>query len=110
MTLCTARWEAAPGGRQGKGRAPAGIGGAGRQRSGLHRHVNTLIWAGQPELDFEPTPPCLDFSQPALFAAGLAAVERLRAENPAAVDGASATAGLSLGEYTALVFAGERRS
>ena len=38
--------------------------------------------------------------------AGLAAVERLRAQNPSAVDGCSACAGLSLGEYTALVFAG----
>ena len=46
------------------------------------------------------------YSQPALFVAGLAAVERLRAENPSAVDSAAATAGLSLGEYTALVFAG----
>ncbi|PSC70866.1 malonyl -acyl carrier transacylase [Micractinium conductrix] len=46
------------------------------------------------------------FSQPALFVAGLAAVERLRAQNAGAVDGASACAGLSLGEYTALVFAG----
>jgi [acyl-carrier-protein] S-malonyltransferase len=46
------------------------------------------------------------YSQPALFVAGLAAVERLRAENPSLVDGCAATAGLSLGEYTALVFAG----
>lgn len=45
-------------------------------------------------------------SQPALFVAGLAAVERLRAENPSAVDSCAATAGLSLGEYTALVFSG----
>lgn len=45
-------------------------------------------------------------SQPALFVAGLAAVERLRAEDPSLVDSVSATAGLSLGEYTALVFAG----
>jgi [acyl-carrier-protein] S-malonyltransferase len=45
-------------------------------------------------------------SQPALFVAGLAAVEKLRAENPAVVDSASACAGLSLGEYCALVFAG----
>jgi [acyl-carrier-protein] S-malonyltransferase len=44
--------------------------------------------------------------QPALFVAGLAAVERLRAQSPATVDGCSACAGLSLGEYTALVFAG----
>ncbi|KAK2076516.1 hypothetical protein QBZ16_001042 [Prototheca wickerhamii] len=46
------------------------------------------------------------YSQPALFVAGLAAVEKLRSENPAAVEGAAATAGLSLGEYTALVFSG----
>ncbi|GAB4817244.1 hypothetical protein N2152v2_004290 [Parachlorella kessleri] len=46
------------------------------------------------------------YSQPALFVAGLAAVERLRAQNPGAVESCSATAGLSLGEYTALVFAG----
>eukprot|EP00239_Pterosperma_sp_CCMP1384_P002941 CAMPEP_0197849424 /NCGR_PEP_ID=MMETSP1438-20131217/12016_1 /TAXON_ID=1461541 /ORGANISM="Pterosperma sp., Strain CCMP1384" /LENGTH=532 /DNA_ID=CAMNT_0043462101 /DNA_START=62 /DNA_END=1657 /DNA_ORIENTATION=- len=45
-------------------------------------------------------------AQPALFVAGLAAVEKLRQENPSAVEGASACAGLSLGEYTALVFAG----
>ncbi len=44
--------------------------------------------------------------QPALFVAGLAAVEKLRGESPATVDGCSAAAGLSLGEYTALVFAG----
>ena len=46
------------------------------------------------------------FSQPALFVAGLAAVEKLRAESPATVEGAAVAAGLSLGEYTALVFAG----
>ncbi len=45
-------------------------------------------------------------AQPALFVAGLAAVEMLRARDPAAVDGCVAAAGLSLGEYTALVFAG----
>ena len=44
--------------------------------------------------------------QPALFVCSLAAVEKLRKENPGAVEAASATAGLSLGEYTALVFAG----
>ncbi len=44
--------------------------------------------------------------QPALFVAGLAAVEKLRGENPGAVAACSASAGLSLGEYTALVFSG----
>lgn len=45
-------------------------------------------------------------SQPALFVAGLAAVEKLRSEDPAAVEACEGAAGLSLGEYTALVFAG----
>jgi [acyl-carrier-protein] S-malonyltransferase len=48
-----------------------------------------------------------EVAQPALFIAGLAAVERLRAERgEAAVAACSAAAGLSLGEYAALVFAG----
>jgi [acyl-carrier-protein] S-malonyltransferase len=45
-------------------------------------------------------------SQPALFVASLAALESLKINNPAAVQGCQAAAGLSLGEYTALVFAG----
>lgn len=46
------------------------------------------------------------FAQPALYVAGLAAVEKLRAEDAAAVDNCAACAGLSLGEYCALAFAG----
>jgi [acyl-carrier-protein] S-malonyltransferase len=45
-------------------------------------------------------------SQPAIFVASLAALESLRATGPAAEADVKATAGLSLGEYTALVFAG----
>lgn len=45
-------------------------------------------------------------SQPALFVAGLAALEQLRAQSPEIVESCQAAAGLSLGEYTALVFAG----
>ncbi len=45
-------------------------------------------------------------SQPAIFVTSLAALELLRAENPQAVESCDVTAGLSLGEYTALVFAG----
>lgn len=46
-------------------------------------------------------------SQPAIFVASLAAVEKLRAEKgDAAIDAATVAAGLSLGEYTALAFAG----
>jgi [acyl-carrier-protein] S-malonyltransferase len=45
-------------------------------------------------------------SQPGLLVCSLAALEKLRAEQPELVTQASAAAGLSLGEYTALVFAG----
>ena len=45
-------------------------------------------------------------SQPALFVASLAALESLRASEPGAEAECVAAAGLSLGEYTALVFAG----
>ncbi len=45
-------------------------------------------------------------SQPALFVTSLAAIESLRAEAPDVTLACEATAGLSLGEYTAMVFAG----
>lgn len=46
------------------------------------------------------------YSQPALFVASLAALEKLRADRPDVVLGCEMAAGLSLGEYTALTFAG----
>jgi [acyl-carrier-protein] S-malonyltransferase len=46
------------------------------------------------------------YSQPALFVAGLVGLEKLKAEKPEVVAACELTAGLSLGEYTALVFAG----
>ncbi|MEN6406407.1 MAG: ACP S-malonyltransferase [Thermoguttaceae bacterium] len=46
------------------------------------------------------------YSQPAIFVTSLAALEWLRSESPEVVLGCEATAGLSLGEYTAMVFAG----
>lgn len=45
-------------------------------------------------------------SQPALFVTSLAALESLRAQTPDVVLACEAAAGLSLGEYTAMVFAG----
>ena len=45
-------------------------------------------------------------SQPALFVTSLAALEALRNEQPEVVLSCEAAAGLSLGEYTAMVFAG----
>src|SRR5436190_2930224 len=47
-----------------------------------------------------------DVSQPAIFVASLAALESLKQSEPDAAKDVAATAGLSLGEYTALVFAG----
>jgi [acyl-carrier-protein] S-malonyltransferase len=44
-------------------------------------------------------------SQPAILVTSLAALEVLKSRDPALVSGAAITAGLSLGEYTALVFA-----
>ena len=46
------------------------------------------------------------YAQPALLLANLAALEKLRDRDPDAVSGCDACAGLSLGEYAALVFAG----
>ena len=45
-------------------------------------------------------------SQPGLFVCSLAAIEMLRSQSPEVVLACEAAAGLSLGEYTALVFAG----
>lgn len=45
-------------------------------------------------------------SQPAIYVASLAALESLRAKEPGVEAECAATAGLSLGEYTALAFAG----
>lgn len=44
-------------------------------------------------------------SQPAIFVSSLAALEEAKSSNPEIVSKCTATAGLSLGEYTALVFA-----
>jgi [acyl-carrier-protein] S-malonyltransferase len=47
-----------------------------------------------------------DISQPAIFVASMAALESLKASQPEVVEACQGAAGLSLGEYTALVFAG----
>ena len=44
--------------------------------------------------------------QPALYVSSMAAVEKIKAERPDLIDQCQATAGLSLGEYTAMAFAG----
>ena len=47
-----------------------------------------------------------EISQPALYVASLAALESLKKSDAAAIENCAATGGLSLGEYTALTFAG----
>lgn len=47
-----------------------------------------------------------EFSQPALFVTSMAAIEAMRIEHPEWLERAHVTAGLSLGEYTAVCFAG----
>lgn len=55
-----------------------------------------------PESKLEETSHC----QPAMFIAGLCALEKLRKDNEDAVERCMCVAGLSLGEYTALTVAG----
>lgn len=47
-----------------------------------------------------------EYCQPAIVVSSLAALERLKEERPDAIDNCVATAGFSLGEITALIFAG----
>ncbi len=47
-----------------------------------------------------------NISQPALYVSSFAALEKLKVESPETVEICSLAAGLSLGEYTALTFAG----
>lgn len=46
------------------------------------------------------------YCQPAIMVTSLAALEKLKEERPRAIENCVATAGFSLGEITALVFAG----
>ena len=45
-------------------------------------------------------------SQPALFVSSMAALEKIKLETPELIENCQASAGLSLGEYTAMTFAG----
>mmetsp|Transcript_68412 Transcript_68412/g.216420 ORF Transcript_68412/g.216420 Transcript_68412/m.216420 type:complete len:377 (+) Transcript_68412:2-1132(+) len=57
----------------------------------------------------EAIPPWLEetrLCQPAMYISGLAAIEKLRARRPGCFDKCKAVAGLSLGEFAALTFAG----
>jgi [acyl-carrier-protein] S-malonyltransferase len=75
----------------------------------LYERAAELLGYDLPRLCFEGPAEELDstvHSQPALFVTSLAALESLREESPDAIERCEAAAGLSLGEYTALTFAG----
>lgn len=75
----------------------------------LYDRANELLGYDLATLCFEGPADRLDstvISQPAIFVSSLAALEMLRADSPDVVLGCQMAAGLSLGEYTALVFTG----
>jgi [acyl-carrier-protein] S-malonyltransferase len=75
----------------------------------LFDRANDVLGYDLAKLCFEGPTEQLDstvISQPALFVTSLVALEALRQESPDVVLSCEATAGLSLGEYTALTFAG----
>ncbi len=75
----------------------------------LYDRAQELLGYDLAKLCFEGPAEVLDstiYSQPALFVTSLAALESLRTQSPDVVLSCEAAAGLSLGEYTAMVFAG----
>lgn len=75
----------------------------------LFERANEILGYDLAKLCFEGPVEELDstvHSQPALFVTSLAALEKLREQSPEVVESCAGAAGLSLGEYTALVFAG----
>lgn len=75
----------------------------------LYEQANSILGYDLAKLCFEGPAEDLDstvISQPAIFVSSLAALEMLRADSPDVVLSCEMAAGLSLGEYTALVFSG----
>jgi [acyl-carrier-protein] S-malonyltransferase len=75
----------------------------------LYDRANAILGYDLARICFEGPASQLDstvHSQPALFVTSLAALEQLKATSADVVGQCESTAGLSLGEYTALVFAG----
>ena len=75
----------------------------------LYEQANDILGYDLRKLCFEGPSDELDetvISQPAIFVTSLACLEKLRAESPDIALACEMTAGLSLGEYTALVFSG----
>jgi len=90
--------------------------GMGRQIAEKHPRARQLYERAGAILGYDLAKKCFEgpaaeldtteISQPAIFVTSLAALEMLRAESPDVASNCAMAAGLSLGEYTALVFAG----
>ena len=90
--------------------------GMGREMLSASKSAATLFDRASTLLGYDLADVCLNgpveklnstaVSQPAIFTASCAALETLKAEKPETFAAIEAAAGLSLGEYTALVFAG----
>src|SRR5687767_15918989 len=75
----------------------------------LFQRANAILGYDLAKLCFEGPAEKLDstvFSQPALYVCSFAALEMLKAQSPELLQQCQAAAGLSLGEYTAIAFAG----
>lgn len=75
----------------------------------LYRQANSILGYDLATLCFEGPLEQLNttaVSQPAIYVSSLAALEVIKAEQPEVVESCHFAAGLSLGEYTALTFAG----
>ena len=75
----------------------------------LFDRANEILGYDLAEICFNGPPEKInstEHAQPALFVSSMASLEKLKAENPDVVSSATVTAGLSLGEYSALCFAG----
>jgi [acyl-carrier-protein] S-malonyltransferase len=90
--------------------------GMGRELIEKHAGARTLFERANEILGYDLAKLCIEgpaelldstvHSQPALFVTGLAALESLREDKPELIPSCEICAGLSLGEYTAMVFAG----
>jgi len=90
--------------------------GMGRQIAEKYPHARDLYERAGKILGYDLAKKCFEgpaeelntteISQPAIFVTSLAALEMLRATKPEVVESCGLAAGLSLGEYSALVFAG----
>jgi [acyl-carrier-protein] S-malonyltransferase len=90
--------------------------GMGRDWAGAERAAKELFDKASGVLGYDLAQVCFEgpkdkldstvYSQPALFVSALAALEVLKKKAPDAVANCAFTAGLSLGEYSALAFAG----